>query len=140
MGGVGRIQAGDGGTGGEGWGDQQSWRVISDTDGMVIKAGNGGAGLAGKSGGIGADISNVYVSGFSDGTANNVIQILAGNGGDLAANTGGKGGNGGKATNIFVGYDKSGSTRHLQLVFSAIISKSLRAKVATGRLAALVEL
>jgi hypothetical protein len=105
VGSVGLIEAGGGGAGGKG-GVISQLQVLQDSDGMIIKAGSGGNGVAGKpTGGLGGDVTKVYVSGFTDPTANDTIQILAGDGGVAAL--GGKGGAGGKATNVFVGFDLS---------------------------------
>ena len=102
------LVAGGGGIGGKG-GGVSTIKILEDNNGVLIRAGAGGASVGGKSGGNGGDVSSVFLSGAADVTAD-FVQILAGDGGGtLAVNAGGKGGAGGKVTNVFVGYDAVGT-------------------------------
>lgn len=99
---VGVIAAGGGGAGAKG-GFVNQVVIQSDSNGFSILGGSGGDGAGTKlNGGMGGDISNIYIAGTADLTLNDSIQILSGNGGDGAA--GGNGGAGGKLTNVMVGY------------------------------------
>lgn len=97
------ITASDGGDGGAG-GAIANVTLINDVDGLIIQAGNGGAGTASAAnGGAGGKVSNVVIYGAIDDVANSAITISGGQGG---AGTGaGKGGIGGSADKIYVGYE-----------------------------------
>jgi hypothetical protein len=96
-----RIEAGVGGEGAKG-GLIKNITVRNDFDGFVIEAGAGGTtSPTKKNGGLGGSVSDVFVAGAIDFTANDKVQIIAGLGGD---STIGKGGAGGAVSNIFVGY------------------------------------
>lgn len=102
-----RIQAGGGGSGGSG-GSVSNVTLISDTNGFIIQAGDGGNGASGKiNGGKGGKMANIVINGLRspdfDDTANNVTQIVAGNGGD--ATGGGRGGSGGSISGLAYGYE-----------------------------------
>lgn len=96
-----RIEAGVGGEGAKG-GLIKNITVRNDFDGFVIEAGAGGTtSPTKKNGGLGGSVSDVFVAGAIDFTANDQVQIIAGLGGD---STIGNGGAGGAVSNIFVGY------------------------------------
>ena len=96
-----RIKAGVGGEGAKG-GLIKNITIRNDFDGFVIEAGAGGTtSPTKKNGGIGGSVSDVFVAGAIDFTANDKVQIIAGLGGD---STIGNGGAGGAVSNIFVGY------------------------------------
>jgi hypothetical protein len=101
------MRAGDGGTSAQG-GSLTSITLLSATDGFTLQAGRGGDGVAGSvNGGAGGLISGVFVNGLDvgdrDESLNNDIVIRAGDGGTAA--TGGKGGVGGSAQNVYVGFE-----------------------------------
>ena len=102
------IAAGAGGAGAKG-GSLSSIQLLEDTDGFSLLAGAGGTASGTKTnGGIGGDVSTVYVSGLiEDPVVNDNIHVVAGAGGDgLSTGTGGAGG---KVSNVFVGFDLVGS-------------------------------
>lgn len=106
IGSVDLIQAGDGAAGKVG-GSISNITIQSDTDGFVIRAGDGGDGGAGSNnGGAGGAISKVVVYGNFDGSLDDTISIQAGNGGNGTAT--GTGGAGGNVSNVWVGYEYSG--------------------------------
>ena len=123
---TGHLEAGAGGFGAKG-GSLSNVQILKDADGFQLYAGDGGAANAGvgiSNGGKGGDATNIYISGVTDNSPNSpqattLIQpiiglqpgmvIQAGHGGD--GTNSGKGGDGGKATNVFVGFELSGSTR-----------------------------
>ena len=102
------IAAGAGGAGAKG-GSLSSIQILEDTDGFSLLAGAGGTASGTKTnGGIGGDVSTVYVSGLiEDPVVSDKIHVVAGAGGDgLSTGTGGAGG---KVSNVFVGFDLVGS-------------------------------
>lgn len=107
VGSVSIIQAGDAGLGGKG-GGIDNFRVISDTDGFIVRAGRGGNEGAGFGAGAGGSVKNFFggalerlEGAFADPTAGDLVQVLAGHGGDGVGGAGGKGGN---ASKVFIGY------------------------------------
>ena len=97
-----RIEAGVGGEGGAG-GSIKKIFVRNDSDGFELRAGDGGTtSPTKKNGGKGGLIDNVTISGAVDFTANDLVQLNAGLGGD--STDAGSGGAGGNVSNIFVGY------------------------------------
>src|SRR4030095_16502094 len=104
VGDVTKIQAGGGGAGATG-GSVSKITLVSDTTGWVIQGGDGGiAGPGRPKGGNGGGVSSVFANGLdattTDATANDVIQILGGNGGDGAI-----GGKGGPVKNVSIGFE-----------------------------------
>jgi hypothetical protein len=83
------IQAGNGGFGAVG-GNLQMIEVTNDSDGLRLRAGNGGAGHAVANqmkGAAGGAVSQIYISGAFDSTPNSpllsqLIEVTAGFGGD----------------------------------------------------------
>ena len=115
------LYAGDGGLGANG-GQLNYIQVTQDTDGFILKSGNGGAASLAVprtvNGGAGGAIQNVFVAGLQDGTVTGLldpdnvpyhqkVQIISGDGGDGFANT--IGGAGGIERNVFVGYEVNGT-------------------------------
>ncbi len=104
-----RVAAGSGGAGGKG-GALTNIQVLGDTDGLKLMAGNGGSGDAVSNalkGGVGGNVSRIYIAGGNDLTPNSAggILVQAGHGGDGIST--GSGGAGGMATLINVGYEFS---------------------------------
>jgi hypothetical protein len=92
---VGEIRAGGGGAGAVG-GSISNVTLLADTDGFVIQAGEGGAGVGSGRGGAGGGLNTIIVNGLQntavDPTANSVTRISAGAGGTSGQGTGGAGG------------------------------------------------
>ena len=102
------IAAGDGGAGGKG-GLLSYIQIVQDIDGVVLRAGSGGDGTAGKtSGGTGGDVKDIFIGGVVEVplSPNSDVKILAGDGGDGFGS--GSGGKAGSATNVYFGYDAVG--------------------------------
>lgn len=96
-----RIEAGVGGEGATG-GLIKNIHVRADSDGLLLKAGDGGtAGPTKKNGGKGGAISAITIAGADDLTANNRVDVRAGLGGNSSL---GNGGAGGSVSDVFVGY------------------------------------
>src|SRR5205085_664283 len=103
---IGEIRAGAGGTGAPG-GSITNIVIAADVDGMTMVAGAGGAADAGVgrfNGGAGGAIKTIFIAGLTDLTAQDII-LAGGAGGDAP---GGIAGKGGAASNIFLGFTKSG--------------------------------
>ena len=97
-----RMEAGIGGEGGAGGSIKKAF-IRGDSDGFELRAGDGGTtSPAKKNGGKGGAIDNITIAGAVDFTANDLVQLNAGLGGD--STDAGKGGVGGNVSNIFVGY------------------------------------
>lgn len=97
-----RIEAGVGGEGAAGGSIKKAF-VRSDFDGFELRAGAGGTtSPTKKNGGKGGVIDNVTIAGAADFSANNLVQLNAGAGGDSTDS--GSGGAGGNVSNVFVGY------------------------------------
>lgn len=105
--GVDSILASNGGVGGVG-GSIFNITIQNDTNGFLIKAGNGGDGPLNGAGGAGGKISGVVVKGVPDATPGDLISVQAGNGGTGMGT--GKGGVGGLAEKIYIGYEQTGSS------------------------------
>jgi len=129
---TGYVEAGGGGFGGKG-GSLSNIEITKDTNGFWLKAGDGGNGDASArktGGGAGGDVKSIFVAGRADsdpqlnGTPNSSqpvtpiqplsnkqpgILITAGKGGDGLAT--GKGGAGGGATDVLVGFEVNGKSR-----------------------------
>ncbi|MEA3210008.1 MAG: hypothetical protein QOE70_3065 [Chthoniobacter sp.] len=108
-GGVTRIEAGAGGAGGIG-GAISGVTLISDTDGLTIKAGNGGDGTAAKTpGGPGGKLSGIVVNGLDenvvDPSPNSAVHITLQSGAGGKGFGAGKGGLGGELSGVSVGYE-----------------------------------
>lgn len=104
------IVASDGGLSSAG-GSLSAINLISDSNGFILQAGNGGAGAStSAAGGKGGSISTVYAYGVEDSSPLNEVRIVAGQGGDGFAGgpVFGNGGAGGALANIFVGYQLEG--------------------------------
>lgn len=102
--GVDIIEASKGGAGGRG-GSISLVTLLSDSDGFVIKAGDGGDGLPNRAGGAGGTVSNVAVKAVAETSpTEEVAAVLGGNGG--LGDGSGAGGAGGAVSTIFIGYDR----------------------------------
>lgn len=102
------LAAGSGGAGAAG-GSLSNIKITGDNSGFSLLAGRGGdadSASGHPNGGAGGNISKVLVAGIVDGTLNSDIVIKAGAGGNGL--TTGRGGAGGKVTDIRVGYEVSG--------------------------------
>ncbi|MEK0449387.1 MAG: hypothetical protein RL088_1655 [Verrucomicrobiota bacterium] len=96
-----RIEAGIGGEGAAGGGITKVF-VRGDSDGFLVKAGDGGTtSPLKKNGGKGGSISNITIAGADDFTANDQVVFRAGQGGTATV---GNGGAGGSVNDVFVGY------------------------------------
>jgi hypothetical protein len=123
VGDVTKIQTGGGGAGAAG-GKISKVTLISDTDGWVIQGGDGGAGGAGHpKGGNGGAVSQIFANGLdvntTDSTANDVVQILGGKGGD-----GPVGGKGGTVKGVSIGYEsgaKGGVQRSINSISDSVL-------------------
>ena len=109
---TGKLGAGGAGASAKG-GSLTNIQVTGDSDGLELLAGAGGAGDAPSrklNGGIGGDVTNVFISGFDDKTANSGsgVVVRAGDGGD--AEPTGRGAAGGLLKNINVGFGLVGKT------------------------------
>ncbi|MDB6171617.1 MAG: hypothetical protein JWL59_928 [Chthoniobacteraceae bacterium] len=105
-----RIEAGGGGFGSKG-GSLIGIKVLEDSNGFKLLAGDGGSGDASSKrliGGAGGDLANIYIAGAVDNTANSPLGMVlkAGRGGDAESTS--KGGVGGKVTNVQVGFELVG--------------------------------
>ncbi|MEQ1861045.1 MAG: hypothetical protein ABMA13_14005 [Chthoniobacteraceae bacterium] len=105
----GELIAGAGGAGANG-GSLTNIRITGDSDGFRLVAGDGGDAdpASGKfNGGAGGKLSTIYVAGVADSTTpNSEVLIKAGAGGDGA--TTGRGGAGGTASKVQVGFEING--------------------------------
>lgn len=126
------MQAGDGGSGAVG-GFITNITVTTDTDGLNIFAGNGGAGNAGATtGGAGGYIKTVYIQGASDSTSGDLIQIVAGNGGDAYnGGSGATGGAGGYVQSAYVGYQID-PVSHLLVQSNVLLNDYVSIQSGTG--------
>ena len=96
-----RIEAGIGGEGAAGGGITKVF-VRGDSDGFLLKAGDGGTtSPLKKNGGKGGSLSNITIAGADDLTANDQVVFRAGQGGTATV---GNGGAGGSVNDVFVGY------------------------------------
>lgn len=103
------MQAGDGGAGAIG-GALTNITLIAAQSGFLLQSGDGGSGVAARhNGGAGGLISGVIINGLRasevDQSANSLIRIVAGDGGDNFLGSTGLGGVGGSLQNVFVGYE-----------------------------------
>lgn len=100
----GAVIAGGGGAGGVG-GSINGLTVVSDPDGFLVQAGNGGDG---PRGGKGGDVRNLLVNSVLDVNAQvDLIDVRAGHGGTALA-AGQSGGAGGAVVGLSIGYNPVG--------------------------------
>jgi hypothetical protein len=103
---IGRIEAGGGGAGAKG-GSLNNIILSEDPTGFILKAGDGGVSNSVKvNGGAGGGVTSVFIAGADDATANELVRIAAGLGGNSTA---GIGGVGGALNSIFVGFSVIGT-------------------------------
>jgi hypothetical protein len=102
------LAAGAGGAGAAG-GSLKNIKITGDNDGFTLLAGRGGdadAGSGRPNGGAGGSITKVLGAGVVDGTLNSDILVKAGDGG--IGLTTGRGGAGGKVSDVRLGFEVSG--------------------------------
>lgn len=104
-----KIGASDGGVGAAG-GSLSYIRIDEDSNGLILKAGDGGGAntTTYRSGGMGGGLSQIYMNGAVDAVANDLIVFQAGSGGD---SINGRGGLGGSVVSSYVGYQLVGTAR-----------------------------
>lgn len=107
-----RLEAGRGGAGADG-GSLSNIQITGDTDGFQLLAGAGGNGdvtVNKPNGGIGGTVRSIFITGVEDPSPNSPLAMVikAGAGGDGVTTA--LGGAGGRAVNVFVGYEVVGST------------------------------
>jgi hypothetical protein len=137
---VGAIHASDGGAGAVG-GAISNVTITSDTTGLTLQAGAGGAGISTTiNGGKGGAISNVFIQGPAssggDSTPNDSIQILGGAGGEAFAGSAGHGGLGGNISKTFVGFDRPSKAGVNPVVSAALVADSVLVKAGDGGIGA----
>jgi hypothetical protein len=122
VGNVTKIQTGSGGAGAAG-GNISKVTLISDTDGWIIQGGDGGAGTGRPKGGNGGGVSKIFANGLdvntTDATANDVVQIFGGRGGD-----GPVGGKGGTIKSVSIGFEsapKGGVQRSINSISDSVL-------------------
>jgi hypothetical protein len=108
------LYAGKGGAGAAG-GSITGVTVVADADGMEIFGGAGGDGIVAlTAGGAGGKVSKVVFGGVADASANSLIHVQGGDGGDAFAGSTGKSGVGGAVDNIWVGYKYDASKKIIE--------------------------
>jgi hypothetical protein len=112
------IQAGNGGTSAAG-GAISKITISNDTDGFLIQAGQGGAGIVSSTlGGAGGKVTDILVKVTdNDGTNLDAITITGGDGGDAFAGSTGTGGAGGSVERSYIGFDSVLGTKQVVSTF-----------------------